>query len=73
MNTIAIVEERDQFQDQGSIDWSGFTAHQPVESAHMRIGLGGEYEYRYERRAGAVDRRFSFHGRSMALEDDDPE
>jgi hypothetical protein len=73
MNTIAIVEEWNQFQDQGSIDWSGFTAHQPVESAHRRIGLCEEYEYRHERRAGAGDRRFGFPGSSVAPEDDDPE
>jgi hypothetical protein len=73
MNTIAIVEEWNQFQDQGSIDWSGFTAHQPVESAHERIGLCEEYEIHHERRAGAGDRRFGFPGSSVAPEDDDPE
>jgi hypothetical protein len=73
MNKIAIVEEWNQFQDQGSIDWSEFTAHQPVESAHRRIGLCEEYENRHERRAGAADRRFGFPADNSALEDDDPE
>ena len=73
MTTIAIVEEWDQFQDQASIDWSGFPADQPMELAGRRVGLGEEYEDRYERRAGAVYGRFGFPGRSRALEDDDPE
>ena len=73
MTTIAIVEEWDQFQDQASIDWSGFPADQPMELAAMRVGLGEEYEDHHERRAGAVDGWFGFPGRSMAPEDDDPE
>ncbi len=73
MNTIAIVEEWDQFQDQGSIDWSGFPAHQPMELTARRVGLCEEFEYRHERRAGTGDRRFGFPGSGMVREDDDPE
>lgn len=73
MNTIAIVEEWDQFQDEGSIDWSGFPAHQPVEFAGIRVGLCEEFVPQYEYRTGETGRRFGFVSYGTDIDDDDPE
>jgi hypothetical protein len=73
MNTSAIVEEWEMFQDKGSIDWSGFPAHHPAEFAAKRVGLFEEFQHQYELPSGAAAWRFGFPADNSALEDDDPE
>ena len=44
MNTIEIVEEWSQFQDEGSIDWSDMPINQSVEYNDERVGLRAEFQ-----------------------------
>jgi hypothetical protein len=72
MNTIEIVEEWSQFQDEGSIDWSDMPINQSVEYNDERVGLRAEFQQPNSFRDSTEGRRFGFASYGTDL-DDDPE